>query len=499
MNDRVPIRKLSSGVPGFDEVLGGGIPEFSLNLIVGGAGSGKTTLGHQIMFANASPERKALFVTILGEPPLKMLRYQQQFSFFDASKVGESITFINLSDEAQQEGGLARVLKRIVEEVDRVGPAIVVVDSFRAIVRRTLEGPNGEPQVQDFIQRLAVHLTSCEATTFMLGEYGTGDEDNSVFTVADGVVWLTQAVERNSVVRKLQVLKMRGQAQIPGLQTMRLTDDGVKVYPRILKPEEVSGTESPLAHRLATGIAPLDEMMGGGVPRGYSVLIAGPSGSGKTVLSNEFIMEGIRRGEPGVIAVFEKRPNDYLHTTPRGADFAQLVEQQKLEIVYLRPLDLSIDETLTALRDAVLRIGAKRAVIDSLSGLELALAPTFREDFRESLYRMVGALTGMGVTVLSTVELPDSYTTLQFSPHGIAFLSDAIIMQRYIEIGGQLKRALAIVKVRGSQHSKDLREYEIDSKGAVVVGAPLRAYEGLLTGAPFDSEKRDASRPPSPT
>jgi circadian clock protein KaiC len=123
-------------------------------------------------------------------------------------------------------------------------------------------------------------------------------------------------------------------------------------------------------------------------------------------------------------------------------------------------------------------------VIDSLSGLELALAPTFREDFRESLYRMVGALTGMGVTVLSTVELPDSYTTLQFSPHGIAFLSDAIIMQRYIEIGGQLKRALAIVKVRGSQHSKDLREYEIDSKGAVVVGAPLRAYEGLLIGAP---------------
>ena len=498
MSERVPIRKLSSGVPGLDEVLGGGIPELSLNLVVGSAGSGKTTLGHQIMFANARPDAKALFFTILGEPPLKMLRYQQQFSFFDAAKVNESIRFVNLGEEAQSEGGLKTVLSRIVEEVDRSNPRIVVVDSFRAMVRRTLVGEAGELAMQDFMQRLALHLTSCEATTFMLGEYSHADEDSSVFTVADGIIWLTQAVDRNSVVRKLQVVKMRGQGQIPGLQTMRLTDDGVMVYPRILKPAEVSGSDSPLDHRLSLGVPALDEMMGGGLPRGYSLLVAGPSGSGKTVLSNEFIMEGIRAGEPGVIAVFEKRPNDYLHTTPRGSDFARLVAEKKLEIVYLRPLDLSIDETLTALRDAVLRIGAKRAVIDSLSGLELALAPTFREDFRESLYRMVGALTGMGVSVVSTVELPDLYTTLQFSPHGIAFLSDAIIMQRYIEMEGRLRRALAVVKVRGSQHSKDLREYEIDGTGMLAVGEPLRAYQGLLTGAPFDAENRHAVRPSIP-
>jgi circadian clock protein KaiC len=226
-------------------------------------------------------------------------------------------------------------------------------------------------------------------------------------------------------------------------------------------------------------------MMGGGIPRGYSVLVAGPSGSGKTVLSNEFILEGIRRGEPGVIAVFEKRPNDYLQTTPHGHTFAQLVNDKKLEVVYVRPLDLSIDETLTALQEAIVRTGAKRAVIDSLSGLELALAPTFREDFRESLYRMIGALTGMGVTVMSTVELPDAFTVLHFSPHGIAFLSDAIVMQRYLEIGGKLKRIISVVKVRGSQHSKELREYELGPEGALTVGATLEAYEGLLTGAPM--------------
>ncbi len=485
MQDRVEISKLPSGVPGLDEVLGGGIPEFSLNLIVGSPGSGKTTLGQQIMFANASPERKALFFTILGEPPVKMLRYQQQYSFFDMSKVGESIEFLNLGEEAQSDEGLEAVLKRIIVEVDRAEPRIVVVDSFRAVVRRALVNSTGELAMQDFMQRLGVVLTSYEATTFILGEYDDNDtQDNAVSTVADGILQLTQAVERNSVVRKLQVVKMRGQGQTPGLQTMRLSEHGVTVYPRILKPVEVTYTESPFEHRVKSGVPALDDMMAGGIPHGYSLLVAGPSGSGKTVLSNQFILEGIQHDEPGVIAVFEKRPNDYLHTTPRGGEFRKLIETKKLEVLYLRPLDLSIDETLTALRDAVERVGAKRAVIDSLSGLELALAPTFREDFRESLYRMIGALTGMGVTVMSTVELPDTYTSFMFSPHGIAFLSDAIVMQRYLEIDGQIRRALAVVKIRGSAHSKDLREYEIDASGNIVIGKPLRGYDGLLSGTP---------------
>lgn len=174
------------------------------------------------------------------------------------------------------------------------------------------------------------------------------------------------------------------------------------------------------------------------------MLVAGPSGSGKTVLSNQFLVEGARRGETGILAVFEKRPEDYLETTPQGGEFKRMLKSGKLEILYLRPLDLSIDETLLALRDAARRMRASRAVIDSLSGLELALAPTFREDFRESLYRMIGALTGSGVTVVATVELQDSYTELQFSPQGAAFLTDAIVMQRYIEMGGRLRRALSV-------------------------------------------------------
>ena len=488
MSDRVPIRKLTSGVPGLDEVLGGGIPEFSLNLIAGGPGGGKTTIAHQIMFANATPERKALYFSIIGEPPIKMLRYQQQYDFFDATKVGEgTVRFVHLGQEAI-DGGMAKVLEAIVKEIENSNPGIVVVDSFRAMVRSTLAAkPDGERDLTDFMQRLALVLTSYEATTFLIGEYADGEHDTAVFTVADGLLWLYQAIDRNSVVRKLHVVKMRGQGQIPGLHMARITDTGFSVFPRLLKPAETIA-EHPLKHRLSTGVPGLDEMLDGGIPSGYSVLIAGPSGSGKTVLSNQFIIEGAKRGEKGIVAIFEKRPNDYLQTTPRGEEFTELVRAKKLEVLYLRPLDLSIDETLVEIQNAVKRVGAKRAVIDSLSGLELALAPTFREDFRESLYRMLGALTGLGVTVMATVEQADSYTDLRFSPYGVAFLTDAIIIQRYLEIDGHLKRAMSVVKVRSSQHSKELREYEISSEGGLTVGKVLQGFEGLLTGRPTAGE-----------
>jgi len=490
MSDKVPIRKLPSGVPGLDEVLGGGIPEFSFNLIAGGPGGGKTTLAHQIMFANATPERKAVYFSIIGEPPIKMLRYQQQYDFFDAAKVGDgTIRFVHLGQQAL-DGGMAKVLEAIENDIKESNPGIVVVDSFRAMVRSTLDaGPGGERQLTDFMQRLALALTGYETTSFLVGEYADGEHDSAVFTVADGLIWLYQAIDRNSVVRKLHVMKMRGQGQIPGLHTARITEDGYSVFPRLLKPAQIIA-DHPLKHRLSTGVKGLDEMMGGGIPSGFSVLIAGPSGSGKTVLSNQFIIEGVERDEKGIVAIFEKRPNDYLQTTPRGEEFEKLVKEKKLEVIYLRPLDLSIDETLLEIQNAVKRVGAKRAVIDSLSGLELALAPTFREDFRESLYRMMGALTGLGVTVMATVEMADSYTDLRFSSQGIAFLTDAIIIQRYVEIDGEFKRALAVVKVRSSQHSKELREYEISPDGGVVVGNALKGYEGLLTGTPRSGERK---------
>jgi circadian clock protein KaiC len=158
-----------------------------------------------------------------------------------------------------------------------------------------------------------------------------------------------------------------------------------------------------------------------------------------------------------------------------------MVRRGLLEVLYLRPLDLSVDEALLEIQAAVNKVGAQRLAIDSLSGFEVALAPTFREDFRESLYRMVGALTGSGVTVFMTAEVPTSFTDLRFSPGLVSFLTDDIILQRYIEMDGQLRKLMTVVKMRGSAHSTDLFVYDLTEHG-IELGQALTGYTGMITG-----------------
>jgi circadian clock protein KaiC len=477
----VVIRRLPSGVTGLDEVLGGGIPEYSFNMIAGAPGTGKTTMAEQIMFANATPERPALHFTVLGEPPIKMLRYQQQFDFFDLSRVGTDIRFLNLSEEVL-ERDLDAVFERIVSEVERANPGIVVVDSFRTVIRNS-EAGTGELSLQHFVQRLALRLTSWEATTFLLGEYGETESRSPVFTVADGVFWLSNDVERNATVRRLRVTKVRGQAPLPGLHTMRITNAGLEVFPRQIR-QRPEGAAPKSEARLSIGVAELDRMMGGGIPAGDSLLISGPTGCGKTVLGTQFITAGAHAGEAGVIAIFEERPESFAaRAMSLGFDVRSMIDSGKLDVMYLRPLDLSVDETLREIEERVHRIGAKRVVIDSLSGFEIALAPGFRDDFRESYYRLLQALTQSNITVISMMETSGEKDYLRFSPYNISFLSDDILAMRYIELEGRLRTVLGVIKMRGSDHSRELRVAEVTSHG-MEIRENLNGYRGIITGVP---------------
>ncbi len=481
MNNKVSILRLATGVPGLDAILGGGLPELSFNLIVGSPGSGKTTLAHQIMFALATPERPALFFTVLGEAPLKMLRYQQQFSFFNPDMINKSIHFVNLNDEVAS-GNLDQVLQRISGEVAALSPAFVFIDSFRSVILETQPQLKGSLGLQQFIQQLGMQMTTWQATTFLIGEQFNEDNPHPVFTVADGLISLTQKIQRNSMVRQVHILKMRGQPTSPGMHTFRISNDGVQVFPSAVirnDAKALSESDQPRSReRVSMGVPGLDKMLGGGLPSGYSLLVAGPSGSGKTILATAFLTEGVKRREPGIIVAFEQTPSQSWNLS-----IDDMVRAGKIGLINTRSLDLSIDEIVQHLVDLIHKMKATRVVIDSLSGFELAVAPSFREDFRESLFRMVAVLSSLGVTTLMTSELEDRYTDLRFSPYGSAFLTDAIIVQRYIEVESSLQRVMAVVKVRASVHSQEICKFAIGKDG-IIIGEPILDYEGLLGGRP---------------
>jgi circadian clock protein KaiC len=273
---------------------------------------------------------------------------------------------------------------------------------------------------------------------------------------------------------------MRGQAHLGGLHTFRISSDGLHVYPRLVigEPQDTGQRKDARLHekRLAMGVRGLDALLGGGLPSGYSLLVIGPSGSGKTILASAFLAEGAKRGEAGIFASFERSLSSSL---PKSFD--EFVHAGKITIVENRSLGLSIEEVLDDLIHVIDRSRATRIVIDSLPALELALAPEFRHSFHESVHRMVSGLTAKGVSVLLTAEQEDRACEHKFSLSGTAFLADALVALRYYEADGRINKLISIVKIRGSSHSNELRQYKITDDG-IEIGEVVSESGTLLSG-----------------
>lgn len=226
------LEEISTGVPSLDDILGGGLPRNSVNVIAGPPGSGKTILAQQIVFQNAHEDKRAPYLVTVSEPTMKMLRYNQQLSFFDANRVGTNVIYLDIGSTLL-EGGLTKVAEQIEEYIERYQPMLLAIDSFKALH----EVAQDAPTLREFGYRLAVRLTTWGTTSLLVGEY-TREAINEapIFAIADGIILLDQAPRGMQTERYLEVIKMRGDGYFSGRHPLSISSDGIQVYPRVTTP-----------------------------------------------------------------------------------------------------------------------------------------------------------------------------------------------------------------------------------------------------------------------
>lgn len=450
--------RLSSGSDRLDAVFGGGLTRNGIVLIAGSPGSGKTILAQQYVFHNASTDRPAIYLATVSEPLEKILRYGQSLDFFDSSAVGTSVIYQDLG-QTLNEDGLDGVLACVTELLMRYRPGLVVIDSFRAL--QTYAADPGT--FRGFLHELAGRLSVLPVTSFWVGEYNSVEtSDAPEFAVADAIVSLGTDREADRDRRVMSVIKLRGSGSLSGKHAYRLSSAGLQVFPRMADPVEPDRYHG--AHqRMSSGVPALDAMLSDGYYRGASTLVAGPSGIGKTLLALHFIFAGAQRGETGLIATFQENPTQ-LERILQG--FSWSLDDPGIELMYRSPVDLYLDEWVYDLLDTVHRTGATRVAIDSLGDLHASSGDELR--FREYVYSLLQRCARADTSVVMTQEVPELFGVTKLSEYGISHLSDNVIMLQFLRGGSQLKRALTVLKTRGSPHQPGTHQFEITTQGVVL-------------------------------
>ena len=474
-----PLERLSTGSAAFDHILGGGLPVRSLTVIAGEPGAGKTLFALQMLFHLGRQGKKGLYFTTLSEPSLKLIQYMQQFSFFDANAVGQQLTFVDLGSVVRGRNA-DEALKAINDRVEHEEPALVVIDSFKAM--RDILGD--APSIRTFVYDLAVHMAGWGAAALFVGEYTAEEIANyPEFAIADGILRFGSQREELTALRVVDILKLRGADCITGRHFFEIGRNGLTFFPRVRSPDAddhapvVSFTE-----RAATGIAGLDEMLGGGLPRSSSTVIQGATGTGKTLLGLQFLLEGALRGEHGIHFTLEETA-DQLRGIAQGFgwNLREMEQRRLLSLYYVSPVELSTDAFLNRARQLVELVGARRAVLDSLTSMELGV-PSQRR-FKELVYAMTKHFRALGVTFTLNMEITELLGSAQLSGHGVSFAADNLIQLKYVEQDGRLDRGISVLKARGVRHTTEVRRMSVEDRG-IEVGAPFKGLRGVLTGLP---------------
>lgn len=452
------IGRLTTGNRELDDILGGGLPEASLNIIMGEPGSGKTALAEELIFANADPDRPIVYFTTLTEPLEKVIRYLQQFRFFDIERLNGAIRYESLGDELVSKG-LSMLVPRLKETIKQLTPKIIVIDSFRAI-HDLATSPH---EMRMMLHEVAGLLAAYNTTVLLVGEYRHEDiATYPEFAAADGIIELSRNIQGARDQRFIRVFKLRGSDYRQGLHAFDISPEGLKVYPRLVSPGQATSYLRD-ATRVASGVPGLDAMLGGGMWSGSATLVAGPTGSGKTTMAIQYVLEGLRRGERCLLVNFQENPTQLAHQVAMLGGALDSETRGRLDLQYYSAVELSIDRIVVSLFQALRRGSVRRVVIDALGDLAIAAGDPIR--MHGYLYALVQHLAVMGVSSMFTLETDPPIMTSDENNGRLSHMTDNIVFLELRAQDGVMGRTLRIAKARGLAHDLQARAMHIDDRG----------------------------------
>ena len=459
-SDIVQFARVTTGNPQADSILGGGFPANSINIVMGQPGTGKTIFAEQLMFHNANSERPLLYITTLSEPLSKVVSYAQRLRFFDVNDVGTRVLYEDLGARLAADGP-GVLVPYVTEMIKRHSPAIIVIDSFKA-VHDLSESTTG---MRRLISDLAGVLAAYEVTTFLLGEYTQGNiESFPEFAVADSIVQLERQALGARDERYLRVLKLRGSGYREGHHAFRITERGLEIYPRLVTPRV--GDYTPTLERVNTGIDGLDEPMGGGVWRGSTTLLVGPTGSGKSTIGLQFALEAYRHGEAALFVNFQENPVQVQRMIRALGTDPDTAQSNGFFHLYTSPVELQIDSVITDIFDFIETRRVRRVVIDAVGDLMTAASdPQRLHDF---LYSLVQHFVIRNVTTLLNLESIGGISGIRPDDQQWSYMSDnVLLLERADAILAD--RTIRVIKTRNSDHDPSAHAVEIRRDGVHVL------------------------------
>jgi circadian clock protein KaiC len=482
-----------TGIAGLDDVLAGGLTVNRLYLIEGVPGSGKTTLAMQFLLEGARRGERVLYVT-LSESNDELAAVAASHGW---SMAGINIRELSASGESlmpddqytmfhPSEVELAETTKAILAEVERIKPTRVVFDSLSEL--RLLAGNALRYRRQ--ILALKQFFSGRRCTVMLLDDMTSVDHDLQVQSIAHGVVLLEQlSPDYGAERRRLRIVKYRGVKFRGGYHDYIIRRGGLDVFPRLVANEH-RGTAT--MEKLASGVRELDLLLGGGIERGTSTLLAGAAGTGKSTLAAQFVWSAAERGQKAIIFIFDEGIHTLLtRTAAMGLDLRKHVESGRVFLKQVDPAELSPGELAHACRQAVEEQGCSVVVIDSLNGCLNAMPGE-----RYLIVQLHELLSYLGQASVATILISAHHGLIgsaMVSPVDASYLADAVILLRYFENAGEVRQAISVLKKRGSAHERSIREFRM-GQGRIEVGPPLRAFRGILTGVPVVDEKAGAAK-----